>query len=43
MQGKFCKCIEGYFSATWQLALAVLMSLVAGMHLAAILADSRFF
>lgn len=30
------------FSATWQLALAVLMSLVGGMYLAAILADSRF-
>lgn len=28
--------------ATWQLALAVLMSLVGGMYLAAILADSRF-
>ncbi len=30
------------FSATWQLALAVVMSLVGGMYLAAILADSRF-
>ena len=30
------------FSATWQLALAVLMSLVGGIYLAAILADSRF-
>ena len=30
------------FSATWQLALAVLMSLVGGMYLAAILADTRF-
>ena len=30
------------FSATWQLALAVFMSLVGGMYLAAILADSRF-
>lgn len=29
-------------AATWQLALAVLMSLVGGMYLAAILADSRF-
>jgi len=30
------------FNSTWQLALAVLMSLVGGMYLAAILADSRF-
>ena len=30
------------FSATWQLALTVFMSLVGGMYLAAILADSRF-
>ena len=29
-------------NSTWQLALAVLMSLVGGMYLAAILADSRF-
>lgn len=29
-------------NAIWQLALAVLMSLVGGMYLAAILADSRF-
>jgi hypothetical protein len=30
------------FNSTWQLALAVLMSLVGGMYLAAILADTRF-
>ena len=34
--------VKVIFSATWQLALAVLMSLVGGMYLAAILADSRF-
>ena len=34
--------VKVIFSATWQLALAVVMSLVGGMYLAAILADSRF-
>ena len=34
--------VKVIFSATWQLVLAVLMSLVGGMYLAAILADSRF-
>lgn len=39
---KSASVVKVILNSTWQLALAVLLSLIGGMYLAAILADSRF-
>ena len=39
---KSASVVKVMLNSTWQLALAVLLSLIGGMYLAAILADSRF-